>query len=166
MSAATAGAGGDAGTAVSAGTGTGATATARAGAAAPTVTDGAGPEPGDLDWPLEGDIITGYGFAYSEVYGDWRLHPGIDIAGERAAIRTAAPGKVTVVSREDGWVVEIDHGGGVVTAYRNLGEVGVRRGQKVTAGQVIGKLGDASHLHFEVRVDGSAQDPLPWLNPR
>ncbi|MDI6824269.1 MAG: peptidoglycan DD-metalloendopeptidase family protein [Bacillota bacterium] len=138
-----------------------------AGAGAPVAGGAVGPDPGDLVWPLEGDVIAEYGFAYSEVYGDWRLHPGIDIAGEPGgAVRAAAPGTVKRVSREEGWVVEIDHGGGVVTAYGNLGEAGVRRGRKVAAGQVIGKLGDTAHLHFEVRVDGSAQDPLPWLKPR
>lgn len=104
------------------------------------------------------------------------MHAGLDLEGERGAgVAAAAAGTVRLVSRsqQEGWVVEIDHGGGVVTAYSHLGKVLVRRGEKVRQGHVIGHLGDPGeaepaqvHLHFEVRVDGATQDPADWLMPR
>ena len=121
-------------------------------------------------------MVRGYGFAYSEVHGDWRLHAGLDLEGERGTpVRASAAGVVRLVSRErqDGGVVEIDHGGGVVTVYMHLEKVPVRHGQKVHQGQAIGYLGDPGegeaggvHLHFEVRVGGRTQDPANWLVPR
>jgi murein DD-endopeptidase MepM/ murein hydrolase activator NlpD len=137
---------------------------------------GAAPAPGQLAWPLRGKVVAGYGFAYSEVHGDWRLHPGIDVAGEAGSpVSAAAPGVVRLVSRDParGCTVEIDHGGGVVTAYLHLGEAVVPPGARVKRGQVIGHLGEPGqeepgvvHVHFEVRVDGSPRDPMKWLPPR
>lgn len=134
------------------------------------------PAPGELAWPLEGEVVAVYGFAYSEVHGDWRLHPGVDIAGAAGAgVACAGTGTVRSVSRDPlrGWVVEVDHGGDVVTAYLHLGRVGVGAGDRVRQGQLLGYLGQpgdgepgAPHLHLEVRVNGASADPLAWLRPR
>lgn len=138
--------------------------------------EAAGPAPGELAWPLPGKVTADYGFAYSEVHGDWRLHAGIDLEGEGGrAVTAAAGGVVKLVSRNprDGCVVEIDHGGGIVTAYLHLGKALVRKDDRVNRGQVVGHLGEPGegepggpHLHFEVRMDGSTRNPLDWLSPR
>ncbi len=66
-----------------------------------------------------------------------------------------------------GNLLKVDHGGGVITYYAHLSAFTVTSGP-VTAGQVIGAVGatgnvTGSHLHFEVRQDGQAIDPEPWL---
>lgn len=134
------------------------------------------PTPGQLAWPLPGKVTAGYGFAYSEVHGDWRLHAGIDVAGDAGSpVIAAAAGVVRRVGCDPArrYTVEIDHGGGVVTAYLHLGKAAVGEGATVKRGQVIGHLGEPgqeepgqAHVHFEVRVDGSPRDPLEWLAPR
>lgn len=134
------------------------------------------PAAGELTWPLEGEVVAGYGFGYSEVHGDWRLHAGVDIAGAAgAAVGCAGAGTVRSVSHDPlrGWVVEVDHGGDVVTAYLHLGRVRVGAGDRVRQGQVLGYLGQpghgepgAPHLHLEVWVKGTSADPLVWLRPR
>lgn len=104
------------------------------------------------------------------------MHAGIDVAGEAGSpVRAAAAGVVRLVSLDPGrrYTVEIDHGGGVVTAYLHLAKAAVPQGARVKRGQVIGRLGEpgqeepgGAHVHFEVRVDGSPRDPLEWLAPR
>jgi murein DD-endopeptidase MepM/ murein hydrolase activator NlpD len=64
--------------------------------------------------------------------------------------------------------VVIDHGGGLATAYAHLSSYATSSGQLVTVGQTIGYVGCTGHcfgphLHFEVRVNGAAVDPLGYL---
>ncbi len=67
-----------------------------------------------------------------------------------------------------GNIVVIDHGGGLATAYAHQSALGSSTGQQVAQGQVIGYVGSTGHsfgphLHFEVRVNGAAVDPLGYL---
>jgi len=99
------------------------------------------------------------------------MHEGIDIAAPTGTpIRAAAGG--TVISA--GWLggygnlTVIDHGGGVSTAYGHQSAFAVGGGQAVAQGQVIGYVGSTGHstgphLHFEVRINGSAVDPMGYL---
>jgi murein DD-endopeptidase MepM/ murein hydrolase activator NlpD len=99
------------------------------------------------------------------------MHEGIDIgAGSGSPIVAVAAG--TVISA--GWMggygnlIVIDHGGGVATAYAHQSSFAVGFGQSVGQGQVIGYVGCTGHcfgphLHFEVRVNGGAVDPLGYL---
>ena len=62
----------------------------------------------------------------------------------------------------------IDHGGGVVSAHAHQSRIGIRVGQQVTAGQVVGSVGATGnvtgpHLHYEVRVGGTARNPRRYL---
>jgi murein DD-endopeptidase MepM/ murein hydrolase activator NlpD len=101
-------------------------------------------------------------------------HEGIDIgAGSGAPVRAAADGVVRRASWYGGYgnAVVIDHGGGVQTLYGHNSSLDVRPGQRVSAGQVIAKVGSTGdstgpHLHFEVEVDGKKVDPRPWLKER
>ena len=69
-----------------------------------------------------------------------------------------------------GLAVEIDHGYGITTLYGHASRVIVQKGQEVTRGDIIARVGStgistASHLHYEVRVDGKAQDPTTYILP-
>jgi murein DD-endopeptidase MepM/ murein hydrolase activator NlpD len=101
-------------------------------------------------------------------------HEGIDIGARSGApIRAAADGVIRKASWYGGYgnAVIIDHGGGVSTLYGHASSLDVRVGQRVSAGEVIAKVGSTGdstgpHLHFEVEVDGRKRDPRPWLKER
>ena len=100
-------------------------------------------------------------------------HLGIDISAPAGTpIVAAAKGRVTrsrwVVGY--GLTVEIDHGFGFTTLYSHASELVVQAGENVTRGQVIAKVGStgtatAPNLHYEVKVDGIAQDPYRFILP-
>ncbi len=108
------------------------------------------------------------------VTGVYRLHAGVDLNGGGCdgPIWAAQAGTVTKAGMDSygtGTII-IDHGGGVETAYLHEYQSGilVREGDKVTAGQQIGKVGNTGnstgcHLHFEVRIAGSPTDPVPYM---
>lgn len=129
--------------------------------------------------PLKGETIAAFSvdaLAYNETLGDWRTHDGIDIAaGLGTQVLAACSGTVTAISDDDmmGTSVTIAHDGGYETIYANLQSVPtVAVGEAVTAGQVIGSVGDTAlsesssrpHLHFAVRKDDQAYDPREFLN--
>jgi murein DD-endopeptidase MepM/ murein hydrolase activator NlpD len=99
------------------------------------------------------------------------MHEGIDLgAPEGTPIHAAASGTVIYAGWMGGYgnLTVIDHGGGIATAYGHQSSIAVATGQQVTQGEVIGYVGSTGHstgphLHFEVRVDGSAVDPLGYL---
>jgi murein DD-endopeptidase MepM/ murein hydrolase activator NlpD len=110
----------------------------------------------------------------SDVFGPRgnRFHAGVDYpAPVGASVVAAASGRVTFAGLSvGGWgrLVVVAHGRGTRTMYAHLSTIGVRVGQRVTAGQrlgAVGASGNASgpHLHFEVRVRGAAVDPLTGL---
>jgi len=79
-------------------------------------------------------------------------------------------GVVTTAEPSAGYgnLVEIDHGGGLTTRYGHLSRISVAAGARVKAGDMIGRLGSTGrstgpHLHYEVRVNGSAVDPERFL---
>ena len=86
-------------------------------------------------------------------------------------IRSAAPGTVTNAGLTGGYgnMVEIDHGNGVATRYAHLSTVLVKAGDRVKAGEVIAKSGNTGrstgpHLHYEIRLNGNAVDPMRFLD--
>ncbi|MDR0840787.1 MAG: peptidoglycan DD-metalloendopeptidase family protein [Christensenellaceae bacterium] len=99
------------------------------------------------------------------------LHLGLDYAtAENADVLASAAGQVICVMHRGGYglMVEISHGEGFVTRYAHLMESAVQLGEEVTAGQVIGRAGDgenaeAARLHFELRIEGEAYNPLYYL---
>jgi len=115
---------------------------------------------GRFIWPAHGTITT-YFLAY---------HPGIDIAAVEGTPEVAADAGRVVFA---GWgsygiYVEIDHGNGFHTIYGHMSQVEVEAGDLVGPGQLIGRMGSTGrstgpHLHFEVRYQGVAQNPLDFL---
>jgi murein DD-endopeptidase MepM/ murein hydrolase activator NlpD len=125
---------------------------------------GAAPSSGFI-WPVNGPLTSPYGMRWG------RLHAGIDIGvGFGTPIRAAASGTVIYAGWLGGYgnLVVIDHGAGLSTAYGHQQQISVSNGQQVAQGTVIGEVGSTGnstgpHLHFEVRVNGSAVDPLGYL---
>lgn len=127
--------------------------------------------------PLGDDISMDYSngeMVYSKTMNDWRVHTGIDFEGPAdAAVKAIGAGTVTGVKTDEmyGVTVEIDHGDGIVARYSGLAQdPDVSEGATVSAGDVIGKVGtvpcesaEESHIHLEIRVDGSLTDPLEVL---
>lgn len=104
-------------------------------------------------------------------------HYGIDLTlwlgySALSYIHAAAAGEVIYTgydSSRGNWV-KVDHGNGVTTQYYHLidGSIVVTRGQTVKAGQTVGNMGSTgnstgAHLHFQVEIDGTPVDPLPYL---
>jgi murein DD-endopeptidase MepM/ murein hydrolase activator NlpD len=116
-------------------------------------------------WPVSGTLTSGYGWRWG------RMHEGVDLAaGSGTPIYASAPGVVIACGYTGGYgnLVVIDHGGGVATAYGHQSSIAVGCGQSVGQGQVIGYVGNTGnstgpHLHFEVRINGGAVDPLGYL---
>lgn len=124
---------------------------------------------GRMRWPLSGFRITTY-FGQRGVFQ--RFHTGIDLAAPHGTpIVAARSGQVRVAGWSSvgyGFHVVLDHGGGLETLYAHMSRIAVRPGEWVEGGQVIGYVGSTGwstgpHLHFEVRVNGVARNPLAYL---
>lgn len=100
-----------------------------------------------------------------------KFHHGADIRAKPGTpVMCAGDGVVVFAGRKGGYgnVIDIDHGGGVITRYAHLRRIEVRADAAITAGQRIGQVGSTGrttgpHLHFEVRLDGRAVDPWTAL---
>ena len=123
-------------------------------------------------WPVKGEISSYFGYRSSPGGGiGSTYHEGMDIAGDYGLpIEATASGTVT----QAGWVggygnlVEIKHPGGLVTRYGHNSGILVTVGQHVDQGSVIAIMGSTGnstgpHCHYEVRVNGTAVDPLYFL---
>jgi murein DD-endopeptidase MepM/ murein hydrolase activator NlpD len=116
-------------------------------------------------WPCDGVVTSGFGMRWG------RMHEGIDIGcAYGAPNRAAAAGTVIWAGWFGGYgnLVVIDHGNGLSTAYGHASSIVVSVGQSVSQGQTVSYVGSTGHstgphLHFEVRVNGVAVDPLPYL---
>ncbi|BAK68504.1 peptidase M23B family protein [Sphingobium sp. SYK-6] len=117
---------------------------------------------------------SSYGYRRDPFNGMLAFHAGIDFRGPHGqAILAAAPGKISHVGVQQGYgnTIEIDHGKGLMTRYAHLSGYDVKVGQTIGRGQKIGRMGSTgrstgSHLHFEVRVNGAAVNPRPFLEAR
>jgi murein DD-endopeptidase MepM/ murein hydrolase activator NlpD len=124
-------------------------------------------------WPVNGGEVTSrYGWRESPwggTGGDW--HPGIDIADDYGTpIVATADGTVVHSGWYNGYglLVEIDHGNGIQTFYGHCSKIIVRNGQPVTKGEVVSYMGSTgystgNHVHYEVRVNGTAVNPASFL---
>lgn len=120
-------------------------------------------------WPVRGYITKG--FKTSGLENEPSYHPGLDIAVQRGTpVRASAPGYVLEAGWDQiyGYYVIIDHGYGMKTLYGHSDRLVVIRGERVGRGQTVAYSGNtgkstAPHLHFEVRQDNIAVDPLKFL---
>ena len=125
-----------------------------------------------MSFPVPGGYISSsFGYRIHPIFGTRKMHQGVDIgAGSGAAVVAAGDGTVMLTSY--GWGggygnrIWIDHGNGVVTTYNHLldGSFKVSNGATVSRGQRIASVGSTGystgpHLHFEVRVNGTAKNP-------
>ncbi|NLG79747.1 MAG: M23 family metallopeptidase [Firmicutes bacterium] len=121
--------------------------------------------------PVQGRIISEFGWRRHPVFADWRYHTGIDIAAaEGIPVRAALSGKVVEVKndRQLGLYVVLEHEGGLRTKYGHLESSSVFPGDQLIQGQSIGRAGSSGvtsgcYLHFEVIHEGKAQDPRDFL---
>ena len=119
-------------------------------------------------WPVQGEIITEFGPSQRGVHND-----GVNIAAsEGASVGAAAKGRVAFVGtniKSFGKLVLVKHDGGIITAYAHLGDISVKEGDIVTAGQSIGTIGrsgrvDSPQLHFEIRKSRQPVDPRSLIS--
>jgi murein DD-endopeptidase MepM/ murein hydrolase activator NlpD len=123
------------------------------------------PSAAGLIWPVNGPITSPFGPRWGS------FHSGIDIGVPTGTpIHAAAAGDVIYCGWESGYgnLVVLDNGGNLATAYAHQSAIAVTCGQHVDQGQVIGYVGCTGHcfgphLHFEVRINGQAVDPLGYL---
>ena len=116
-------------------------------------------------WPVNGPITSGFGPRWG------RLHAGVDVGvGFGTPIRAVAAGTVVYSGWLGGYgnLVVVDHGNGLSTAYAHQQRIYASVGQAVAQGESLGEVGSTGfstgpHLHFEVRINGSAVDPLGYL---
>ncbi len=135
-------------------------------------------KPKKLVKPVSGETIAPYSMealAYNQTTRDWRVHDGMDIAAAAGTeVCAAAEGTVYTVYEDEtmGMTVVINHQEGYMTEYASLDtDVKVKAGETVTAGQVIGAVGNSAllesgvgdHVHFAVSCDGKAIDPVIFL---
>ncbi len=135
-----------------------------------------GPRPGEIAggmvWPLVGNITSRFGYRRLRI-GGTNMHYGLDIDGNTGdPIRSATPGVVTFAGWRGGFgQLVIVTQGDTEYFYAHASALLVSEGETVQPGQVIARVGATGnvtgpHLHFEIRVDGAAVDPLPILEAR
>lgn len=127
---------------------------------------------GSLEWPVRGPVVGRFGPETHPRFGTTINNNGMDIAAAIGSpVQAVAKGTVEYTSEDFasyGPIIILNHGDGFMTLYAHLSEILVSVGQSVTAGQVVGRVGDTgslkgSVLHFEVRKGGTALDPQGWL---
>ena len=129
------------------------------------------PQRGALPWPAEGPVRARFGQADGRL-GGTAVRNGVEIAApEEAPVRAIHGGTVTFADPFAGFgtLVIVDHGTNNYSLYGYLGEMRVQRGDTVTAGAELGRVGlspaGPPALYFELRIDGRSVDPLQWLEP-
>jgi murein DD-endopeptidase MepM/ murein hydrolase activator NlpD len=117
-------------------------------------------------------FTSGYGVRSDPFRGAAAMHAGIDLAGPVGTpIYATADGTISAAGFNSGGygnLVKIDHGRGIETRYGHLSAILVSPGQRIVRGQQIGRMGSTgrstgSHLHYEVRIDGRAVNPIPFM---
>ncbi|HUG46755.1 MAG TPA: M23 family metallopeptidase [Sphingomicrobium sp.] len=118
------------------------------------------------------EFTSAYGMRTDPFRRGASMHAGIDLAGPTGTpIHATADGVVARAGWNSGGygnIIEIDHGRGITTRYAHLSKMNVQAGERVSRGQVIGKMGSTgrstgSHLHYEVRIDNRPVNPIPFM---
>lgn len=128
--------------------------------------------PRDLVHPLgDATISSGFGMRLHPISSNHRHHDGIDLpCPEGTPVRALSQGTVIQVATGSGYglYVTVFHGGAWATVYAHLSAAFVNVGDEIFAGDILGRVGQTGnvtgpHLHFELRRDGVALDPLSYL---
>ena len=116
-------------------------------------------------------FTSNFGIRSDPFRGTAAMHAGVDIPGPVGTpIYATADGVVSHAGRQGGYgnLVELNHGKGIATRYGHLSKILVADNTRVTRGQLIALMGSTGrstgpHLHYEVRIDGHAVNPIPFL---
>ena len=122
-------------------------------------------------WPVKGWVTSGFGPRVSPFTEKPAWHDGLDIgAAANAPVQAPAQGRVTTVGFDPklGNLVKVDHGFGIETVYGHLAKALVKEGQRVKRGEAIALVGSTGlatgpHLHYMVKVNGQALDPVKYI---
>ncbi len=122
-------------------------------------------------WPVRGEILSEFAHRIDPFSGKREFHSGLDIKSPPGTpVACAAAGTVIYAGWMSGygWVVDIDHGGGIVTRYGHLLKILVREGQTLARYDTLGLVGSTGratgpHLHYEVQVQGDPVNPLNYI---
>jgi murein DD-endopeptidase MepM/ murein hydrolase activator NlpD len=122
-------------------------------------------------WPVNGRLLSRFGDREDPFSGEGAFHTGVDISALMGTpVHAAADGVVMVAEYAGryGKRVVVDHGNGMQTWYAHLSRFAVIPGQEIRRGEVVAFSGNTGrvtspHLHFEVRMHGSAVNPYPYL---
>ena len=121
--------------------------------------------------PVKGYIGSKYGYRTDPIDGKRRMHSGLDFpVNLNTDVVATGDGVVTKAQYDSGWgrYIKIDHGYGYETIYAHLWKINVKKGQKVSRGDKIGKSGNSGraagfHLHYEVHKNNKTVDPLKYF---
>src|SRR5207244_3684327 len=122
-------------------------------------------------WPVRGWVTSDFSVRLDPYTGERVMHEGIDIAtGMGTPVRAPADGTVVFAGQEGGYghVLVLDHGYGLKTRYGHLQSINVKLGEKVKRGQFVAAVGNTGrstgpHVHYEVRVNGVADNPRKFI---
>jgi murein DD-endopeptidase MepM/ murein hydrolase activator NlpD len=122
-------------------------------------------------WPLEGEVVSEFGWRNHPVYGEWHHHDGVDLdAAEGTTVHAAASGKVFYYGEQPGYgnLLILEHADGFYSVYGHLLRASVAVGQFVEMGQAVAQTGNTGissgpHLHFEIRNRDYPVDPRIYL---
>lgn len=124
--------------------------------------------------PVDGGYVSStFGRRRDPFTGRINRHEGVDFSARKGSrVFATADGTVKFAGYDGayGYTVEIEHGNGVVTRYSHNSKLSVTAGEKVTRGDVIAAVGSSGrssgcHVHYEVKVNGAAQDPMKYILP-
>jgi septal ring factor EnvC (AmiA/AmiB activator) len=131
------------------------------------------PFQGDLPWPTPGRVLRPFGRQPTSRFGTAIVRNGMEIdAQEGQPVRSIHEGTVAFADQFEGYgnLVIVDHGARAYSLYGYLSSAGATRGQRLDPQAVVGTVGrnpgGNPALYFELRVDGTAVDPLQWLKKR
>jgi len=123
-------------------------------------------------WPVNGYIVSRFGYRNSPYSFATEFHQGIDIeAFPGTEIRSTAPGKVIDIKWDNnlGLTISVKHKYGFVTSYSHCQRASVEKGQKVSKGEVVGYVGrtgktDQYMCYYQIKIGTEFVDPMPYLN--
>ena len=129
---------------------------------------------GILPWPVSGKIVSHFGKMKESRFNTYLFNNGIEIgSSQNVNIKTIYSGDIIFADWFKGYgkLIIVDHGNGYYSLYGHLDEIDAGVGEKVNAGDIIGKVGDTDSingytLYFEIRQKGKPEDPIAWLMPQ